>query len=1367
MTIHFVPGDPNPSPDCLHQVVWRKTHIVAYSSGNNLIIYTVTKNQPQNIQTVTLEKDVVSVVINETNGLICASIGSQIAVFGLVDEYSSVLRWTEKVRLDNDDSAVNCLQWALEEDELVVGSQNSLSLYHLWIEYGDIKWTRRWTKNQPSAVETVAITNDGSKIVTYCNSNFDSFAKVWLRIAYGDESTLFDLVYADHEASSYIVDLQWRKKARQHEEENNADALALMLHIKNMRTVMTKLPNDDNDILYTVTNDHKLHVWATCEFNGHSYLKQWHSQDLQSLVSGNYMASIIIESAYVSELLAASTYKGTEIESSFLQNNDLGKFDLLIVAGKTMSSLYSILNISTNPPSSIEFEQICTFDTDLRCIPHYRAKILSCDEDTPLYEFRKRQNPIGNGSLVVLPSATDLAFLMHDKVKNNIRCIKVNLDSTFLEKPNVKLLLLEKFQGHSKPVRKLIASSSSHENNIMLSILDFPEYNYIWEPLHLDYYNKSMSITKRFRLNVSRPDSDPQGVVDAVIINDITPPSKNLRHHLIAAVEKTGYLSIWDCDGVTMDDNDVKLIERLRINDKSGNNRTDDPSTLLLQKTGELVYVVVAVYGPSDHCAWRLNVDGSNTSCQTIESQPFPGEYSSNLKISTVDTFLEKDVSVIDEDGRLSLLSGSFDSKNNTMSWSKIAKFPTSVKNAQYIRGASLINKVAIVDQTGSSLSIWDTKFSNLEFEEKFPESHGPIKDIDWTFISSKGYAANALLSVGFRDFVYIYAQLRYDYTNKVPTFAVLKKIDISHFSTIPVADLIWLDDSNLIIGSGNQFFVDDKFVELGENNHGVLTTGAIDSTVRQLLPVNQSQDAIYEVSDLVKVLNGPIPVYHPQFLIQALLNDEIDAVEAVLVRMLQFLRGSDDIPWDLKIDFKDLAGSESTPASRRRSSIISGLERNGNIFDAFNTHTADLLTEKLATTSMPLLTRHQQGTLRNIVVILNKLKPQRASLDEDGFKFLFSFELLRASKKQKRLSIRDISWALHSDQKEVLFSAVKHAYKRMDWEVVKKCGLVYWLDEIKLKELVESVAKCEFADERDASGRVSVLYLAIKKKQLLIGLWKTTSHTEKDKVLKFLSNNFAEPRWQSAALKNAFVLLGKHRYLDAAYFFLLAGKVKDCCLTLCSKLDEIELALAVAKVNSDKEATMLIIERFILPLAVAKGDRWYTSWVFWELGMAEIAIQALVKSPRRVVNQNASQFLDAFQKEMKKALLDAHSRSFLRDDPVLATLYEKLRGTRESYYKGSKAVLPEEEFDFVVRVASIYARMGCDYLALMFLRNWKFAARQTKKNIEPTPEAKDIFLDFKMDLFGGGNGNGFSEQKEATPTTFVEPDMSSFSFGF
>lgn len=80
-----------------------------------------------------------------------------------------------------------------------------------------------------------------------------------------------------------------------------------------------------------------------------------------------------------------------------------------------------------------------------------------------------------------------------------------------------------------------------------------------------------------------------------------------------------------------------------------------------------------------------------------------------------------------------------------------------------------------------------------------------------------------------------------------------------------------------MVIGCGNQFFIDDKWVKLGSS-----ANNSLDSTIRQLMvgytnienedydssqkETKSTYDMIYDIEQLVRILNGPLPVYHPQF---------------------------------------------------------------------------------------------------------------------------------------------------------------------------------------------------------------------------------------------------------------------------------------------------------------------------------------------------------------------------------------------------------------------------------------------------------------------------------------------------------------------
>jgi len=67
--------------------------------------------------------------------------------------------------------------------------------------------------------------------------------------------------------------------------------------------------------------------------------------------------------------------------------------------------------------------------------------------------------------------------------------------------------------------------------------------------------------------------------------------------------------------------------------------------------------------------------------------------------------------------------------------------------------------------------------------------------------------------------------------------------------------------------------------------------------------------------------------------------------------------------------------------------------------------------------------------------------------------------------------------------------------------------------------------------DARDPTA-CCLLYFALGKAKLVHGLWRQASwHKEQGAMLKFLSNDFTTERWKTAALKNAFALMGKQRF--------------------------------------------------------------------------------------------------------------------------------------------------------------------------------------------------------------------------------------------
>jgi RAVE protein 1 C terminal len=79
----------------------------------------------------------------------------------------------------------------------------------------------------------------------------------------------------------------------------------------------------------------------------------------------------------------------------------------------------------------------------------------------------------------------------------------------------------------------------------------------------------------------------------------------------------------------------------------------------------------------------------------------------------------------------------------------------------------------------------------------------------------------------------------------------------------------------------------------------------------------------------------------------------------------------------------------------------------------------------------------------------------------------------------------------------------------------------------------MEVIARTEYmaGDSRDPVAS-SLFYFTLGKHKLVQGLWRQAAwHKEQAVMLQFLSNDFTQPRWKTAALKNAYALLGKRRF--------------------------------------------------------------------------------------------------------------------------------------------------------------------------------------------------------------------------------------------
>ena len=268
------------------------------------------------------------------------------------------------------------------------------------------------------------------------------------------------------------------------------------------------------------------------------------------------------------------------------------------------------------------------------------------------------------------------------------------------------------------------------------------------------------------------------------------------------------------------------------------------------------------------------------------------------------------------------------------------------------------------------------------------------------------------------------------------------------------------------------------------------------------------------------------------------------------------------------------------------------------------------------------------------------------------------------------------------------------------------------------------------------------------------------------------MKNDFSEPRWKTAALKNAYALLGKRRFEYAAAFFLLAGNLQDAVNVCIHQLDDLQLAIAIARVYDGDDSLVLrsLLEDKVLPLAALEGNRWLATWAFWMLGRRDMAVRVLISPVYTLVDSPGTPNLQA--------------KSYLSSDPALVVLYKQLREKTLQTLKGASKVSPRAEWEFVIQNARLYDRMGCDLLALDLVRNWEFLQQQPKRGMSvngdkdesaapPDPRKllrrrSSLVVDDMSSARLRHEEKGKSGGRPA-PTVFEEPDAGSLldSFGF
>ena len=181
-----------------------------------------------------------------------------------------------------------------------------------------------------------------------------------------------------------------------------------------------------------------------------------------------------------------------------------------------------------------------------------------------------------------------------------------------------------------------------------------------------------------------------------------------------------------------------------------------------------------------------------------------------------------------------------------------------------------------------------------------------------------------------------------------------------------------------------------------------------------------------------------------------------------------------------------------------------------------------------------------------------------------------------------------ELAWALHSDAQDALLTSFGFSRTAegsevtlrrglesaptgdASWRALRLAGAPLWVrDDETLRKLVDAAARQAFAASRDPGGEnpCALLFAALGRAATLAGLFRASRDA---RLADFFARDFSERKNKEAALKNAYALLSKHRYLFASAFFVLAGQPQDAAGLVWKHAGDLSLAVAVARLAKD-----------------------------------------------------------------------------------------------------------------------------------------------------------------------------------------------------
>ncbi|PWY97308.1 hypothetical protein BCV70DRAFT_202960 [Testicularia cyperi] len=720
------------------------------------------------------------------------------------------------------------------------------------------------------------------------------------------------------------------------------------------------------------------------------------------------------------------------------------------------------------------------------------------------------------------------------------------------------------------------------------------------------------------------------------------------------------------------------------------------------------------------------------------------------------------------ECGRIDLWSAGIKADEDLV-WTRLGRLHNATGRIEAIRCSDTgLFAVVSSDAEGQhQLAIYDSKTTSFSSGERHMQVFGTddrVVAIDW----SPSEHSQTCLAVAFSHHVLILCAARTSILaagmpKRAHGWSVAARVDLDTCTSSVIRAVSWISRERIALACASVLFVYGPAVQSHAN-------------------VDSSNPAAKHLVEVAAELGGPVVQYHPSFLHQCALWHKTELAKAIIHNLHRAVNSCDAQDMLSTWQFDELPIERvlwDSSATNRNKLHVNGnarkdtkLRPNSNsIFDdepasdhddedPLADNQIEQLLTKLKLIKPPHLSDGDLLALPVLVRTISDAERERRGMDENGVRYLLALRLMlnqsgsadrRWEEQAHTISYRDCVWAFHSENQEPLVSAIETAFRnRLNWPAARATGIFMWLKNAQtLRTQAEAVARAQFmtGEDRDPV-KCSLLYFALGKRKVVQGLWKQAVwHPEQKKMLQFLSHDFDEERWKSAAQKNAFALLSQRRYEFAASFFMLGDSLRDAINVCVRNLGDLPLAIALARIKEGSDNGPVLSELLrtrLLPLAFETGDRWLGSWAFWMLKRRDLAV-------RMILTPLAELLADEAVGAMLSASTTCGNDNY--DDPSLALLFQQLKTRSLQTLKGLADIPEKKEHDFVLHTNRLLQRMGCDAIGLSVLRNWQFEPpiipTSTSSTLYPDllsradaaldEESKDVFT---LDTLGAESGD-------------------------